>query len=82
MVMWALLFKYIVMIQAGPEKAIQHSIQQDVVRFRENRLYFKKAVSQNLKKTERKGVAISCLWHWTGLKNVWLLQHDVQCHML
>ena len=65
--MWALLFKYIVMIQAGPEKAIQHSIQQDVVRFRENRLYFKKAVSQNLKKNrkERSGNQLPMALDWT-----------------
>ena len=66
MVMWALLFKYIVMIQAGPEKAIQHSIQQDVVRFRENRLYFKKAVSQNLKnRKERNGNQLPMALDWT-----------------
>ena len=35
--MRALLLKYVVMMQAGPEKAIQPSIQQDVVRFRENK---------------------------------------------
>ena len=35
--MWALLLKYVVMMRAGPERAIQLSIQQDVVRFRENK---------------------------------------------
>ena len=33
-VMWALLLKYVVMMRAGPEKAIQPSIQQGAVRFR------------------------------------------------
>ena len=37
--MWALLLKYVVMMRAGPEKAIQPSIQQGVVRFRVNKLY-------------------------------------------
>ena len=34
------------------------------------------------KKEERKGEGISRLWRCTGLKNVWLLRHDVQRHML
>ena len=33
-------------------------------------------------KKERKGEGISRLWHCTRLKNVWLLRHDVQRHML
>ena len=41
--MRALLLKYFVMMQAGPEKAIQPRIQQGIVWFRENR----KAASQN-----------------------------------
>ena len=51
-------------------------------------MILKKAASQNLKKKkkkkkkERKGEGISRLWHCTRLKNVWLLRHDVQRHML
>ena len=52
--MWALLLKYIVMMQAGPEKAIQPSIQQGVVRFWVNKCYLKKAESQNGKKKKKK----------------------------
>ena len=84
--MWALLLKYIAMMQAGPEKAIQPSIQQGVVRFRVNKCYLKKAESQNGKKKEKKkvrrGEAISRLWNCTGQKNVWLLRHDGQHDML
>ena len=36
-VMWALSLKYVVMMRAGPEGSIQLSIQQSVVRFRENK---------------------------------------------
>ena len=32
--MWALLLKYVVMMRAGPERAIQPSIHQGVLRFR------------------------------------------------
>ena len=42
-------------------------------------LYEKK---KKKKKKERKGEAISRLRHCIGLKNVWLLRHDVQRHML
>ena len=35
-VMWALLLKYVVTMEAGLAKAIQPSIQQGVVRFRVN----------------------------------------------
>ena len=52
--MWALLLKYIAMMQAGPEKAIQPSIQQGVVRFRVNKCYLKKAESQNGKKKKKR----------------------------
>ena len=50
-------------------------------------MILKKAASQNKKKKkgkkkERKGEGISRLWHCTRLKNVWLLRHDVQRHML
>ena len=65
-VKWALVLKYAVMMQAGPAKAIQPSIPQGVVRFRENKWYWDKAE----KKIERRGGAISRLWHWTGQKNV------------
>ena len=88
--MWTLLLKYIVMMQAGPEKAIQPSIQQGVVRFRVNKCNLKKAESQNGKKRKKKkkkkkvrrGEATSRLWNCTGQKNVWLLRHDVQHDML
>ena len=36
-VMWALLLKYTVIMQAEPEKAIQPGIQLGVVRFRKNK---------------------------------------------
>ena len=49
-------------------------------------MILKKAAIQNKKKKEkkkeRKGEGISHLWHCTRLKNVWLLRHDVQRHML
>ena len=59
------------------------NLAEGVVRFRVNN-NIKKELQVNKKKKgkERKGGAISHLWHWTGKKNVWLLQHDVQCHML
>ena len=79
--MWALSLKYIVMMQAGYEKAMQPTVAEGVVRFRVNNNIFKKTASQNRKK-KKKGGAISHLWHWTGQKNVWLLQHDVKCRML
>ena len=48
-------------------------------------MILKKAASQNKKKkkkNERKGEGISRLWYCTRLKNVWLLRHDEQRHML
>ena len=43
----------------------------------------KKKLQVRIKKKEkRKGEGISHLWHCTRLKNVWLLRHDVQRHML
>ena len=47
-------------------------------------MILKKAARQNKKKkkNERKGEGISRLWYCTRLKNVWLLRHDVQSHML
>ena len=58
-------------------------LAEGVVRFRMN-YNIKKELKVRIKnkKKERKGGAISRLWHWTGQKNVWLLQHDVQLHML
>ena len=38
-VMWVFLLKYVVMIRAEPERSIQLSIQQSVMRFRENKLF-------------------------------------------
>ena len=82
--MCALSLKYIVMIQAGYEKAMQLTVADGVVRFRVNNNIKKELQVRIGKKKERKGGAISHLHvqHWTGQKNVWLLQHDVQCHML
>ena len=59
------------------------SLAEGVVRFRVN-YNIKKELQVRIrkKKKERKGGAISHLRHWTGQKNVWLLQHDVQRHML
>ena len=45
-------------------------------------MILKKAASENKKKKDRRGGAINYLWHWTGQKNVWLLRHDAQRHML
>ena len=39
-------------------------------------------IKKKKRKKERKGEGISHLWHCTRLKNVWLLRHDVQRHML
>ena len=62
------------------------NLAEGVVRFRVNNNIKKKLQVRIRKKKrkgkERKGGAISHLWHWTGKKNVWLLQHDVQGHML
>ena len=59
------------------------SLAEGVVRFRVT-YNIKKELQVRIgkKKKERKGGAISHLWHWTGQKNVWLLQHDVQRHMV
>ena len=52
-VMWALSLKYIVIMQAGYEKAMQPTVAEGVVRFRVNNNIFKKTASQNMKKKRK-----------------------------
>ena len=42
----------------------------------------KKKKKKEKEKKEGKEEQSVVLWHWTGQKNVWLLRHDVQRHML
>ena len=82
-VMWALLLKYAVMMQAGPEKAIQPSVGcceiqgEEMILKKYCKSELKKKEKRKKKKKKEKGETISRLWYWTGLKNVWLLRHDV-----
>ena len=41
----------------------------------------KKKMKEKEKKKGKKKQSV-VLWHWTGQKNVWLLRHDAQRHVL
>ena len=75
--MWALLLEL-----CGCKQGMKKPCNLAEVRVNNIKKELQVRIRKKKKGKERKGGAISHLWHWTGKKNVRLLQHDVQCHML